>query len=169
MKNDRRNSRLIRLAAAFFLTPALAAGALFAWQTRAAMQGFDRTETTEPIVVRQTDGKPFVNFGDGVELASPPNAAGEQSPQTLVAADFDSDGVPDLVTADATGSLRFYKGSGRSANGENRPFEAPAVRATIGFSPDFLAAGDFNADGRPDILAAAKGTSFLEVMSGDGR
>ncbi|MBS1795694.1 MAG: VCBS repeat-containing protein, partial [Acidobacteria bacterium] len=165
---------------------------LFAWQRNARLQtrGDSRKDEAQiaakedspngPAAVRAAGrGNPFVNFKDGTDLELPSGVAGELSPAALLAAaDFDSDGIADLVTADSAGRLQFYKGGdaarrGATAEerlaGERQPFELTNRSFSLKIVPDFLFAGDFDADGRPDILAAAKGTSFLEVMSGDGR
>jgi CSLREA domain-containing protein len=100
----------------------------------------------------------------------------------LVSADFDSDGTADLITADPSGNLKFYRGNVDSiypntaaANERRRNgnFTADAFlpdvksfRLTI--SPDFLTMGDFNADGHQDLLAARKNDSMLYLLAGDG-
>ncbi|HET9787320.1 MAG TPA: VCBS repeat-containing protein, partial [Pyrinomonadaceae bacterium] len=110
----------------------------------------------------------------------------QAEPRSLAAADFDEDGVPDLVTGHVSGkkgivSLRrgnidsIYpntpEANQRKLTGESSgaPFLSPAHLFETPFAPDFLGAGDFNADGHWDVVLAARGIGFLSVLSGDGR
>jgi len=147
---------------------------LFAWQTVAKLQTKDDLKTEEskekPVSIRSAGrGNPFVNFQDGKDLIVP-NAANNQGaqPKVLASADFDSDGIHDFVTADVTGNLKFFKGNNLARSDAENPFTLTDKSFALNISPDFLFAGDFNADGRQDILATAKGTSFLTILSGDG-
>ncbi len=160
----------------------LGGGVLFAWQTVATLQTKDDATTEKPpektvSVHAAKRGNPFVNFTDGADLASP-NAAQNDNSQAkaLTSADFDADGVADLVTADSTGNLKFYRGINlrtgeeeKRRKGDEEPFELTDKVFTLNISPDYLYAGDFNADGKQDILATAKGANFLVLLGGDGR
>ncbi len=98
----------------------------------------------------------------------------------MASADFDSDGVPDLVTAGADGTLKFYRGNvdsiypnsnqanQRRANGTfiDSPFYPSEKSFSLGMSPDFLEVGDFNADGNKDVLVLTKGDNRLQLLSG---
>ena len=161
-------------------------GVMFAWQTVAELQTKDNVKTAETknqpnektISIHAAGrGKPFVNFTDGTDLTAPDDAKNTNSqPQVLASADFDSDGIEDLVTADASGNLKFYHGNSlrkgeieKGKNAETEPFELTGKSFSLNIAPDYLFAGDFNADGGKDVLAAAKGTNFLVLLSGDGR
>ncbi|MDQ6708573.1 MAG: FG-GAP-like repeat-containing protein, partial [Acidobacteriota bacterium] len=103
----------------------------------------------------------------------------------LASADFDEDGVPDLVTGfgDSSGSLSVRRGN-IDAIYPNSP-EAKARRATGEFraeaflpatkmiavpeAVDFVGAGDFDADGHWDIVAAHRNGTKLYWFRGDGR
>ena len=127
---------------------------------------------------------PHVNFADGTDLTAGEVKAQKATsqPTGLVAADFDGDGVADLVTADRNGELKLYRGNADSlypnspqaeANLADKSFNDQAFHPSeksfgIAAAPDFLAAGDFNADGKKDILAAAKNDSALHFLAGDG-
>ncbi len=160
----------------------LCGGVLFAWQTVATLQTKDEAATVKHTekadsVHSAKRGNPFVNFTDGADLASPNAAKNDNSqPKALASGDFDSDGVADLVTADSAGNLKFYRGvdlkTGEFENGKMKeiaPFELTNKVFTLNISPDYLFAGDFNADGKQDILATAKGANFLVLLGGDGR
>lgn len=104
------------------------------------------------------------------------------TPRALVCADFDEDGTPDLISSyanDNGGVLKFHRGNVAAAyphsreaqtqsNKTSAPFFAPAHAATLSLAPDFLAAGDFNADGHWDIIAAQRGAAHLIWLTGDG-
>ncbi|HLF85374.1 MAG TPA: FG-GAP-like repeat-containing protein, partial [Blastocatellia bacterium] len=137
----------------------------------------------ETIIQAEKRGSPVVNFQDPSELSVIANPASSRSLTVMVSADFDSDGIIDLVTADRTGTLRFYRGNADSifpnhpqakkhkAEGKflDSPFHPSEKSFSFNTAPDFLRAGDFNADGKKDILALTKGDDRLQLMRGDGR
>ena len=84
--------------------------------------------------------------------------------------DFDEDGVPDLLTAtrDAAGSkLELRRGNGAALLAQTS-FLAPVTIATNA-PADFLGAGDFDADGHLDLVAATRAGDSLAWWRGDGR
>ncbi len=130
-------------------------------------------------VVAKGRGFPRISFADGqnVSLGAERDASGPGL-VAMATADFDSDGVDDLVAVDKTGAARVFKGnaavidpvtepgSNGDATGEilldvGRSISLPIV-------PDFFEAGDFNADGHADILAAARGGTVVYLAAGDG-
>ncbi|MCI0489849.1 MAG: hypothetical protein L0229_24930 [Blastocatellia bacterium] len=148
------------------------------------------------ITVRASGrGNPWINFRDGVDL--PVEYAGaphleqalirsESRPLALASADFDEDGVADLVCGYATdegGVIALHSGNvdsifpnspearERKAKGEftDSPFLSSARIYEIAGSPNFLGAGDFEGDGHRDVVAASRGGSALHLISGDGR
>ncbi|MBS1795701.1 MAG: right-handed parallel beta-helix repeat-containing protein [Acidobacteria bacterium] len=181
MKKSLQKLELTRRIVGLFVFLAISVIGLFAWQRTAELQmrsdsnRDDVSQTSknespdEPVSIRAAGrGNPYVNFKDGFDLASDGTAAADNSPaEALASADFDADGINDLVVADANGGLQFYKGRD-SRKGVSQPFEPAKRSAALDFAPDFLAAGDFNADGRPDLVAAAGGANFLALLSGDG-
>src|SRR5437016_3121322 len=105
---------------------------------------------------------------------------------SLASADFDEDGVPDLVSGyayDGRGIITLHRGNvdaiypntpearQRKANGTftAAPFLSPALALEVGAPADFLGAGDFDADGHWDIVFAARGGMALHFLPGDGK
>src|SRR5439155_1608676 len=88
-------------------------------------------------------------------------------PQSLMAADLNSDGQPDLaITNFNDDSVSVLLGNGDGA------FRAPQA-FPAGDGPISLAAGDVNGDGRPDLVVADFNPDrdkrfFLDVLLGNG-
>jgi len=84
-------------------------------------------------------------------------------PSSVVTADFDGDGDPDIVaTCSGTDSVSLLLGDGRGAFGSCRSFLALAM-------PHLLAVGDFNRDQRPDVAISAHDANDVVVLLNDGR
>lgn len=145
----------------------------------------EKEKKTENVIsVRAKErGFPHISLEDGKDLKADNNAnQNSGSPKLLTSADFDSDGTVDLITADSTGNINFYRGNpdsifpnssdaqARKANGNfNEDAFAESVQSfNLPFSPDYIASGDFNADGHQDILAARNGENILYLMAGNG-
>ncbi|GEM_PF-827133 len=144
-------------------------------------------------------GNPWGNLLDGRELTTSYSAAGGKAltfqralasqslaPRALVAADFDRDGLPDLVSGYgglSGGYLTLHLGAqpSRTVFAQNqtnlstafgeRAFEALGVSARVldvPISLDLMGAGDFDADGFEDIIAATRGGVALYLLRGNG-
>jgi uncharacterized protein (TIGR03437 family) len=105
----------------------------------------------------------------------------------VATADFDEDGMPDLAEAgvvDAGGGVRLQRGNqaavypnslaaqslrAQDAAAAAAPFLPTAVTFSLPVAPDWLAAGDFDADGHADLAAAARGDAALYWLRGDGQ
>src|SRR2546421_3059938 len=110
-------------------------------------------------------------------------------PLALASGDFDKDGVPDLISSYAgyagvppAAFITLHRGNvdsiypntheaeERKARGEftDAPFLSPAKVFAAPTEPDFIGAGDFDADGHLDVVMAARGTDRLYWIAGDG-
>jgi hypothetical protein len=77
--------------------------------------------------------------------------------------DLNRDGKPDIVAAHGD-AVTVYLGDGRG-----RFDRTAASPFAAGRNPSDLALGDFNEDGQLDIAVANHETSYLTLLSGDGR
>ena len=86
------------------------------------------------------------------------------SPQFVAVADVNNDGKPDLIAANyssSTVSVLLGDGTGKFVNASGSPF-------TVGTSPSSLAFGDFNGDGKLDIVTANSGSNNVTLLLGNG-
>ena len=96
-------------------------------------------------------------------------------PLTLAAADFDGDGVRDLLVgygAPGMGRVTLFQGvpDGDPLTGEplGFPFARTESSVNIDIRPEFLEVGDFDADGYQDWVVGQPGSSKLIWSRGDG-
>ena len=112
-----------------------------------------------------------VLFGSAPAIAAPlfttPGDVTGRNPQSVAVGDFNGDGRQDLVTANtgaSTVSVLLGNGSGSVGDGT---FTATASPAT-GALPYAVAVGDFNGDGRRDLVTANNNASTVSVLLGNG-
>ncbi len=96
----------------------------------------------------------------------------DTGPQYLVTADFNRDGIPDLVTVNTGSFSRSNTGTYLSSvsvllgNGDG------TFRASVNYpgctNPSAAAAADFNLDGKPDLAVACESTMVILLGNGDG-
>ncbi|MEW6211783.1 MAG: FG-GAP-like repeat-containing protein [Acidobacteriota bacterium] len=140
-------------------------------------------------------GNPWIGLSDGRELMThyvgPQHLVeaiekNEARPLSLASADFDEDGVADLVCGyehQGRGIVVLHRGNAdsiypnsleaqqRRASGAftDAPFLSPARVFASSDAADLIGAGDFDADGHWDVVVASRGSDRLNLLSGDGR
>jgi uncharacterized repeat protein (TIGR01451 family)/CSLREA domain-containing protein len=104
---------------------------------------------------------------------------------SLAAADFDEDGILDLVSAydlGGSGAIVLQHGNAdaiypnsmpareRRVRGQfaEAPFMSQAQTLALPSSPQFISAGDFDADGHQDILTCSYDSDSIYLLAGDG-
>ncbi len=139
-------------------------------------------------------GFPHINYADGREIltgySGPQYLAqallqDQARPLSLASGDFDADGTADLIcgySGPSGGQVVLYRGDADSIypntpeaqrhsaerfSPSPSPFLPEATIIEIPQTPEILAAGDFDADGHWDIVAAEKGGDSLCLLSGD--
>ncbi|ROO90045.1 VCBS repeat protein [Actinocorallia herbida] len=109
-----------------------------------------------------------VRYGDG-KVRHLSTRKGTTPAETSVSADFDRDGYADLATTGkAARGVTVVYGSAKGLSG--RRAHLPVPHATPG-AARLLAAGDFDGNGRPDLVATAGADTrvFLDVRRGAPR
>jgi hypothetical protein len=100
-------------------------------------------------------------------------SSGGESAESLAVEDVNGDGHPDLVVANFCQSLANCNGNGQLGvllgNGDGT-FQPPLIYPSGGFTTDgggiFVAVGDLNGDGRPDLLVATTCQSSTNCNAG---
>jgi hypothetical protein len=155
-----------------------------------------RARMSEQISVHSSGrGNPRLNLSDGRQLITSFSGPleltrilerNQAEPLSLCSADFDEDGVPDLIAGYAGpngGIVTLLRGNvdsiypnapeahkRRSAGAfTDAPFLSPAAVFSVPEAADFIGAGDFDGDSHVDVVTAARGSSELHLLSGDGR
>lgn len=85
-----------------------------------------------------------------------------RTPKAIAAADFNGDGIPDLVVGDDDGSLKLFLGDGTGNF-------APASDVARLDSVVSIAVADFNDDGRPDIAVSDWRAGSVTIFLGTGK
>jgi len=114
------------------------------------------------------------NNGDGTFTSSEFAAPASLSPQNVAVGDFNGDGKPDLAVLETTASGTGTENTEVDVylNNGSGGFSAP-VRLPTGFNAGYgIAVGDFNGDGKADIVAnhsaAVNTQGDVELFKGNG-
>ncbi len=146
---------------------------------------------TNVLIRGAEQGKPWINLRDGREMLTSFEGneadqlmAGGAQPLTLAFADFDEDGIPDLVSGyTLPHAITLHRGNvnaiyphtpevrQRKATSEfsEAPFLSPAQMFAVPEAPVFIGTGDFNADRHQDVVMTAAGSHTMYWLAGDGK
>jgi FG-GAP-like repeat/Abnormal spindle-like microcephaly-assoc'd, ASPM-SPD-2-Hydin/Divergent InlB B-repeat domain len=145
---------------------------------QAVVADFNKDGHVDLAISENNGGSGFLVLlgkGDGTFLA-PSSFALPAQGSGLAVGDFNNDGIPDVAaTTFADGGVSIFLGDG---TGHFAPVNNP-VSGTLptgnaflpGFGPTSVAIGDFNNDGKPDVVVAlgfAGGSSGVSVLLGKG-
>jgi uncharacterized repeat protein (TIGR01451 family) len=132
-----------------------------------------------------SDGHDLLTYYEGPDRARAFVQDNLASPTALASADFDEDGVPDLICAYRApegGIITLHRGNQdaiypdspqaqrRKIDGEftDAPFISPAKVFELPQAPDFVGVGDFDANGHQDMVFASRESNALFLLEGDG-
>ncbi len=133
--------------------------------TSPALEGdFNRDGKPDIAVTSDISNTVSVLLGNGSGGFNPPTSvAVGQLPGNLISADLNGDNILDLVTANAlvsASNVSVLLGNGTGGFGSATNFAA-------GNAPRSLATGDFNGDGKPDLLVG-NSPAKVSVLISDG-
>ncbi|MGH9764093.1 MAG: FG-GAP-like repeat-containing protein, partial [Blastocatellia bacterium] len=132
---------------------------------------FNRDGKQDLAFVDFNGGNAFVLLGDGKggfsEAPGSPFASGVASESSLAIGDFNQDGKQDLAISCPGGTIGILlgDGAGHFAQAPGSPISLP------GTGPRALAIGDFNGDGKQDIVftnITGIANDFTDILLGDG-
>ena len=117
----------------------------------------------------------LLNKGDGTFRSPAQYYTAGNAPVALAVADLNGDGKPDIVVADQSGAtvtVLLGKGDGtfkgqtatQAANGTG----TAAPTYAVGNGPFYVAVGDFNGDGKPDLAVANFIDDTVSILRGRG-
>lgn len=154
--------RLLAVAGSPFVTGATGSGAL-------ATGDFNADGKADVAVTNYDTSTVSVLLGSGLGVLGPatgsPFRTNASRPVAITVADFNSDGKPDIATANqSSGDVSVLLGAGKGslARSLGSPFSTKSSR------PSSITIGDFNGDGKPDI-ATGNQDGNVSVLLGDGK
>lgn len=95
-----------------------------------------------------------------ISFASPISILTGNSPVGIAAADFNADGKTDIVVPNSDSTISVYKNTSTIGN----ITFAAKIDFTTGYVPQFPSIGDFDGDGKPDIVVSNTGETTISVF-----
>jgi hypothetical protein len=131
---------------------------------------FNQDGIPDVAVVNSASGDVTVMLSNptctGFNLAVNYNLGVGVNPVSLAAADFNGDGYPDIVVANA-GSSTNPGGVIVLLNNQDGTFGLP-ISTKAGMNPNFVATADFNNDHKEDVVVTNQGSGNVSVLIGNG-
>ena len=126
---------------------------------------FNRDGRADILVANRESDDVSILTGDGAgHFGNPAAFVAGYGPVEVAHGDFNGDGEADLATVNIFGgTVSILLGQGGGAFAAASSLGGPS---TIGLYP--VVAGDFNADGKPDVAGVAYALKTVWVMPGDG-
>jgi hypothetical protein len=101
---------------------------------------------------------------DTTSMAVPANLPTGSNSTGVAIADLDGDGKPDLVVANyGAGTISVYRNIGTNGTIAAGSF-APKVDFVVGAGPTYLAVGDIDGDGKPDVAVANNNGTTISIF-----
>jgi hypothetical protein len=128
------------------------------------LEDVDRDGMPDLIVAQGASGRVTVYLGDGSgAYNTSADYVTSQTTENLGLGDFDSDGDLDVACTLTSGTEKFttFRNNGSGV------YASQADLATSAATPQGLAQGDFNHDGKIDFATASWGASVIRVFLGD--
>jgi hypothetical protein len=132
----------------------------------AAVGDFNRDGHQDVAAVNYYSNSVSVMMGNGTGTLAPKvDYPVVNTPRCVAVGDFDGDGIQDLAVANS--------GAGSNAKvsvllGTGTGTFNPSVNYTTANQPNFLAIGDFNKDGKQDLVTANYAATSISVFLGNG-
>src|SRR5208337_2304243 len=100
-----------------------------------------------------------------VALSIPSEVAAGSDPDSVAVGDFNGDGKLDLVVANQDGTVSVLLGKG---DGTFQPAVSYEADHSVGTEPSSVAVGDFNGDGKLDLVVVNSDSNDVSVLLGNG-
>jgi len=128
------------------------------------------------VVANNGSSNISVLHGDGTgSFGAPANFPAGANPFAVAIGDFNKDGKPDLAVANAgssnvsiLGNTTPFTSSGSVAMSAPTNIPTSSFPFAVGTKPEAVAIGDFNRDGKLDIVVANSDTNNVSIVLGNG-